>query len=194
MKKLFVGIDPGKSGFLVMYNNETTEREFWTMPLKDVGTGEFKKNGEEKTEKEFDPCGFRKMILDIARKYVGFKIYGVIEKVNGRMGWSAQNNFAFGNVAGMQEMILIMLNAEYVSVTPQKWQSIMYRGFDKIKIPSSTGKTMVHDTKATSAIVAQKMSPEIDFRRTERSKNIDDNKTDAYLMCEYARLHVYKEV
>lgn len=190
---VFMGIDPGKEGFIVLYNKQTGEREFLQMPLKDVPTGEFKKNGDPKTTQEFDAFGFRKLILDIAAKYQGCKFYGVIEDVIGRQGWSAQNNFNFGHTAGLQLMILIMLNATYEMVRPQKWQSIIYRGYNKVMVPSSTGKTMIHDTKATSKIVAKAIAPEIDFRKTTRSTKMDDNKTDAFLMCEYARLHLYKD-
>lgn len=63
----------------------------------------------------------------------------------------------------------------------------MYIGYNKVMKPSSTGKTMIHDTKATSAIVSKIIAPDIDFRKTERSKNIDDNKTDAFLICKYMR-------
>lgn len=197
MNKVFVGIDPGKQGFIVLYHERYKEHEFLTMPFKSVGTGEFKKTGakEEKTELVFDVEGFKAMILDINDRYGKCSYFGVIEDVNGRQGWSAQNNFAFGKVAGMQEMILIMLGATYIAVRPQKWQSIMYRGIEKVMTPSSTGKTMVHDTKATSEKVARQMYPHIDFRRdptSKRSTKIDDNKTDAFLMCEYARIHAFK--
>jgi hypothetical protein len=34
---------------------------------------------------------------------------------------------------------------------------------------------------------AKRLFPNIDFRRTTKCKNLDDNKVDATLMCEYAR-------
>jgi len=98
---------------------------------------------------------------------------------------SAENNFNFGHTAGIQMLALIMLGAKITKVRPIKWQTSMYQGFSKVMVPSSTGKTMIHDTKATSAIVAVALGPDIDFRKTERSKNIDDNKTDSFLMCLY---------
>lgn len=193
-KKIFLGIDPGKQGFLVAYNPDKQEHKFYTMPFHDVGTGEFKVKGGEKTESVFHQDGFRDLILQLAKEYSGFKLYGVIEDVTGRQQWSAQNNFAFGFVTGLQTMIYIMLKVEYLPIKPQKWQAMMYRGFDKVKVSSKSGMTMVHDTKATSAIVSKAIAPNIDFRRTTRSKNIDDNKTDAFLISEFCRLHAFKNV
>lgn len=194
--RVFVGIDPGKQGFLVLFSEEVGKHEFYTMPEKDEPTGKVLRGGKIQTEKVFNPNGFRDLILDINTRFKGSKMFFVIEDVLGREGWSAQTTFNFGHTAGMQLMIPIMLGATYVLVRPQKWQSIMYRGVEKVRKPSSTGKTMVHDTKATSALVAQKLYPEIDFRRnpeSKRSTKIDDNKTDAFLMCEFARTHQFKD-
>jgi len=196
LNKVFVGIDPGKQGFLVLYSESNNVHEFHTMPEKEVPTGKILRGGKVQTESEFDPDGFRGMILDINARFKGSEFYFVVEDVIGRQGWSAQNNFTFGHTAGLQLMIPIMLGASYLMVRPQKWQSIMFRGTEKVMTKSKTGNKMVHDTKATSAIVAQKIAPEIDFRRdpsSKRSKKIDDNKTDAFLMCEYARKYAFKD-
>ena len=76
---------------------------------------------------------------------------------------------------------------------PQKWQAMMYQDIEKVKIPSSTGKTMITDTKATSALAAQKIAPNIIFskqgirKKDGSTHKIDDNKTDSFLMCECVR-------
>lgn len=184
-KEIFIGIDPGKGGFICIYNPIIGEHTFYQMPYHKVETGEFLKNGKPQMKAEFHEGGLIDIVYKIHKDFKGFKIHACIEQVLGRAGWSATNNFNFGYIAGMQKLMMLFLKAEILMVRPQKWQSIIYRGTDKQMIPSSTGKTMIHDTKATSRIVAQKMAPHIDFRKTERSKNIDDNKTDAFLMCEY---------
>ena len=43
------------------------------------------------------------------------------------------------------------------------------------------------DTKNTSYNAARRIFPEIDFRRSIRCTNFDDNKVDATLIAEYGR-------
>lgn len=175
MNKVYLGLDPGAKGFITVYKPDMNSYDFYQMPTE---------KGEGSTP-VFSFSGLKDLAQDLKERYRGLAIFATIEEVIGRQGWSAQNNFNFGHVAGAQRMFLEMIGAEITLVRPQKWQAIMYQGYDKIKVPSSTGKTMIHDTKATSANVAQAMRPEIDFRRTTRSKNIDDNKTDSFLLAMY---------
>lgn len=192
MNKVFLGVDPGKEGFITVYNPQIDDYEFYSMPRHKVPSGKKLKSGADEMKDEFYPEGFRQLIVDLHKKYAGYQIIAAIEEVNGRQGWSAENNFNFGHTAGLQLMILIMLKAEIEMVRPQKWQSYMYQGHQKVMVPSSTGKTMVNDTKATSALVAHAIEPTINFCKTERSKKIDDNKTDSFLICLY-RYRRYKE-
>lgn len=184
-KTIYIGIDPGKAGFITLFEPQLNEYSFLPMPEKKVPTGKISKTGKVEMKSEFNPEGFRALIINLNKKYLGYRKVAAIEQVNGRQGWSAENNFNFGHTAGLQLMILIMLKAEIEFVRPQKWQSVMYKGFSKVMIPSSTGKTMVNDTKATSALVAKAIAPDIDFRKTTRSKVTDDNKTDSFLICCY---------
>ena len=43
------------------------------------------------------------------------------------------------------------------------------------------------NTKQTSFNAAKRIFPEVDFRKTERCKNYDDNKVDSVLLSEYGR-------
>ena len=52
---------------------------------------------------------------------------------------------------------------------------------------SKIGTIKQVNTKETSMNAAKRLFPNIDFRRTTKCKNLDDNKVDATLMCEYAR-------
>jgi len=183
MKKAYIGIDPGKSGFITVYKESIFN--FYPMPTHKISTGDFTKTGKEVKKTVFHEEGIRDLILEIYKDTRGFEIFTAIEDVIGRQGWSAQNNFNFGYVAGMLKMIPYMINSKVEMVRPQKWQSVMYQGIKKIKKPSSTGKTMVNDTKAMSAKVAKMIAPEINFCKTQRAKKIDDNKTDSFLICNY---------
>ena len=183
MKDAYIGIDPGKAGFITIFKDGRFS--FYAMPEHKVETGKISKTGKALMKTEFYEGGFRDLVFQIAKEVKGYKIFAAIEEVGGRQGWSAQNNFSFGHTAGLLKMLILMLDAEVTMVRPQKWQAEMYRDFEKVKVPSSTGKTMVHDTKATSVIVAKALGPDIDFRKTERAKKDDDNKTDSFLVCLY---------
>lgn len=185
MKKAILAIDPGKAGFICLYINK--KYFFYPMPYHKVDSGEKLKNGKPKMKLEFYECGFRDLVLELNEKVRGYELHAVIEEVIGREDWSAQNTFNFGYVAGMQKMICVMLGVKAEMVRPQKWQAFMYKGIKKIMKPSKSGKTMVHDTKATSIMVAKMLGGDLDFRRTVRCDDADDNKTDAFLMCEYKR-------
>tara|TARA_R110000737_G_C14559233_1_gene482003 strand:+ start:810 stop:1385 length:576 start_codon:yes stop_codon:yes gene_type:complete len=190
MKKAYIGVDPGKAGFITLFVGG--EYTFYAMPQHKVETGEFLKSGKPQMKTVFHEEGLKTLIYTIKDQIKGCELHACIEEVVGRQGWSAQNNFNFGRVAGLQKMVLIILNAKIEMVRPQKWQSVMYEGYAKIMKPSSTGKTMVHDTKATSAIVAQSIAPDINFCKTERSKKFDDNKTDSFLLCKYIEKKIEK--
>jgi len=189
MKKAFIGVDPGKAGFFTIFVNG--EYTFYPMPTHKVETGELLKSGKPKMRTEFHEAGLKTLVYEIHSKVKGCELHACIEKVIGRQGWSAERNFEFGRVAGLQKMVLIMLNAKIEMTRPQKWQSVMYQDFDRIMVPSSTGKTMVHDTKATSKMVAPILAPNIIFskqgvlKKDGTTHNIDDNKTDSFLICTY---------
>lgn len=190
-KNVYIAIDPGKSGFISIFNGESFD--FYPMPTKKVESGELLKSGKPRMKTVYDKAGLVPLLFEIHKKYEGCKKHGIIEDVNGREGWSAQNNFNFGHTAGMQELLLHILCETVEEVKPQKWQAVMYQGHKKIMKPSSTGKTLVHDTKATSELVAKALAPDIDFRKTEKAKTTDDNKTDAFLMCLYLYKHIHKQ-
>jgi hypothetical protein len=182
---IFLGCDPGKSGCFTIYDPQLHEFDFYFMPYHKVPSGKKLKSGKDEMKDEFHPAGFRDLILEIHKKYKDCKIMAAIEDNGGRQGWSAQNNWEFGHVTGLQELSLIMLKADIEFVRPAKWQNYMYKNYQKVMVPSSTGKSMVNDTKATSALVAQQIEPSINFAKTERSTTIPDGKTDSFLICLY---------
>lgn len=184
-KNIYIGVDPGKAGFITLLKDG--EYQFFPMPSQKVPTGEKNKNGTDKMKSVFYEGGFRDLLFDLIEVCKGYEVHCAIERVIGRNTWSAENNFNFGYVAGIQKTIMMLLGAKITMVRPQKWQAIMYQNVDKVMVRSSTGKTMVHDTKATSKIVAKQIAPEIDFRKTKRSREMDDNKTDSFLMCNYIK-------
>lgn len=182
-KTLYIGLDPGKAGFFTLFDGKSFE--FISMPYKKVESGQSNKNGSPKFDTIFDEAGFRKITLDVANTYRGYKFKAYVEDVGGRGGWSATNNFNFGYVAGLQRMVLIMLGAEITPVRPQKWQSFMRQGYDVPRKLSGSGKTRVIDAKAMAEVIVNTEYPQIDFRKTVRARKYDDNKVDSFLICMY---------
>ena len=184
-KTVYIGVDPGKAGFICIYDPEINNTEFIPMPEHKVETGELLKSGKPKMKTTFHEEGLRDIVFRISERYKGYRKKVAIENVMGRGGWSATNNFNFGYTAGMQKMIFLMLGADILMVRPQKWQAYMRQGYQAIKKSSSTGKTMIDDPKAMAELIVKTEYPEIDFRKTERSKKNDDNKVDSFLICMY---------
>ena len=189
MKKAFIGIDPGSKGFITIIADDT--EYFYSMPTHKVETGKLTAKGKSVMKSVYYEDGLKDLIFEIHTKFKGYKLYAAIEDVHGREGWSATNTFNFGYITGQQRLLLIMIGAEVIVVRPQKWQSVMYKNIDRILIPSSTGKTMVNDTKAMSEKVAKMLAPHVIFskqgvfKKDGTTHKADDNKTDSYLICRY---------
>lgn len=121
---------------------------------------------------------------EIARHIASFRdtdCVAVIEDVHAIFGSSAKSTFAFGQIKGFLLGLLTAHRIPYHLIPPKQWQKEMWSHADKV---TANGRT---DTKKTSICAALRIFPEIDFRKSERCKNLDDNKVDATLMSEYAR-------
>ena len=188
--KILLGMDPGKTGFITAFDGK--EFTFYDIPYHKVPSGKLTKTGKPEMKQEFWIGGFPDLVHTIHKDFKGCDFVVAIEQVGGRGGWSATNNFEFGFVAGLQRMVFEMLRAEIIMVRPQKWQSVVRKGYEIKKIPSSTGKTMVVDAKAMAQHIATTEYPQIDFRKTTRSKNNHDGKIDSFLICLYL-IRTYKQ-
>jgi hypothetical protein len=182
-KTVLFGLDPGKEGFITAWDGE--QFTFYAMPTHKVDTGEVLESGKPKMKTEFHISGIANLVFIIKRDFPEHIFKVAIEEVGGRGGWSATNNFNFGYTAGLQRMIFELLNAEIIMVRPQKWQSYVRQGYSLIKVKSSTGKTMVVDSKMMAEHIATTEYPGIDFRKTKRAKNNHDGKIDSFLICLY---------
>lgn len=117
----------------------------------------------------------------------------VIEDVHSVFGSSAKSTFNFGFNKGYLIGLLAANKIPYVLVQPKAWQkeiwvnSDMIVNYKKVKIKDKEITKKEVDTKNTSINAAKRLFPHIDFRKSERCKNLDDNKVDATLMSEYAR-------
>lgn len=160
-----IGIDPGKSGFISACSGNIV-----SFPIPLIG-------------KEVD---FRE--LDNLIKSIGSEsVYCVLEDVHAMFEASAKATFSFGYVCGGIEAILIANGIPYTKVAPKKWQKQMWEGIPIQKKPSSTGKTLVTDTKKMSLLAVKRIFPNEDLRATQRSKKPHDGKVDSLLLMEYCR-------
>lgn len=184
-KTIYIGMDIGKDGYTTILKDG--EFIFYAMPEHKVETGKLLKSGKPQMKKAFHEEGLVAMMLEIRKLCKGYKIKAALEDVGGRGGWSATNNFNFGHTAGLQKFMTMMLGAEIEMVRPAKWQSSVRSGYPNLKKASSTGKTMISDPKAIAKVIVDTEFPDIDFRKTEKSKVDHDGKIDSFLICIYLK-------
>ena len=105
----------------------------------------------------------------------GQDVIAVIEKVGARPGQGVTSMFNFGKSAGYIEGVLSALGIPYQLIPPQTWK----REF-----------SLIGKDKKASIETCQKLFPEVDLRRSERSKTDSDGKAEALLIALYAERHL----
>lgn len=166
--KVRMGVDPGKNGFITAIINDK-ELVFHSIPLI-------------------------KKVYDLNELDYIFKTYAelqdvhcVLEDQHAKFGASAKSTFTTGYGYGVMTSLIIAHKIPYTTVNPKIWQKEIWQGVPVQKKPSSTGKTMVNDTKATSLIAVKRLFPSVDLKANNRCKIPHDGKVDSLLMAEYCR-------
>lgn len=174
--KCYLGIDPGNRGFLAAQCNG--EFSFYSIEDNDL-------------------YQLSEIMANLRNTYS--KLTCVIEDVHSVYGSSAKSTFNFGFNKGYLIGLLAANKIPYVLVQPKEWQKEIWTNSDMV---INYKKTLIIDkktreekeitrkevdTKNTSINAAKRLFPHIDFRKSDRCKNLDDNKVDATLMSEYAR-------
>jgi len=171
MSKISIGIDPGSTGFISVFNNEYAKWTHYSIPL--LG-------------KEIDLYALDKIFYQLSTlSQQGNEVHCVIEDVHAIFGSSAKSTFSFGKIVGVLQAFVIAHRIPYTLVTPKTWQKELWQGVAIQKKQSSTGKTQVNNTKAMSEIAAKRLFPDLDLRATERCKINHDGKIDSILLAEY---------
>lgn len=85
-------------------------------------------------------------------------------------------SFSLGYNFGTWEAITMSLGIPYIRALPRVWMKSMH-----------AGQPVSMDTKTKSIRTVQQLLPDVDLRRTQRSKKYDDNKADAILLAAYAK-------
>lgn len=168
--KLYVGIDVGSKGFI-----STQINNVWA----------------HYSIADNDLYRLSEIMREMRQKHAN--IACVIEDVHAIFGSSAKATFQFGFNKGYLIGLLSANKIPYTLVQPKDWQKVMWQNADMVvnyKTVTKQGKQTTRkevNTKQTSINCAKRLFPTIDFRKSERAKNYDDNKVDSVLMCEYAR-------
>lgn len=168
--KCYMSIDPGSKGFVVTQCNG--DFSFYSIADNDL-------------------YQLSEIMAKIRNTYSN--LVCVIEDVHSIYGSAAKATFNFGFNKGYLIGLLAANKIPYVLVQPKTWQKEMWLNSDmvinykKITIKGKEVTKKEVDTKNTSINAAKRLFPHIDFRKSDRCKNLDDNKVDATLMSEYAR-------
>ena len=171
MEKTYIGIDPGMIGFVTaIFPNG--EKEFYSID-------------------ENDDLDLNRIFRSIKERSLG--VTAVLEDVHSIYGASAKSTFHFGEIKGILKGLLIANEIPYTLVQPKTWQQEIWINQDMIVSYKTVLrgdkeiKQKVVDTKSTSINAARRLFPNIDLRKNERCKKIDDNKVDSLLIAEYGR-------
>lgn len=169
-EKLYIGIDVGAKGFISM-----------------------QKNGVWRHFSIEDNDLYQLSDIMLRARLDNDSIVCVIEDVHAIFGSSAKATFQFGFNKGYLIGLLTANQIPYVLVQPKEWQREMWGNSDMVvnyKTVNIKGKETTRkevNTKQTSINACKRLFPNLDLRKSERSKKIDDNKVDSILMSEYAR-------
>lgn len=99
-----------------------------------------------------------------------------VERQQSMPGQGLTSTFKTGCGFGILLGLLAGLDIRYDVVPAQRWQRKLF-----------TGLAHGQDTKVSSEIVAKRLFPKADFRRSERATRASDGLTDAACIAEFAR-------
>lgn len=168
--RVYLGIDVGSKGFITL--NTGSEFKFYSIADNDI-------------------YQLSDIFRDIKNEYPN--VVCVMELIHAIFGSSAKATFAFGEINGILKGLLMANKIPYHLVPPKTWQKEMWDNKDLVvsyKTMTVKGKDISKkdvNTKQTSINAAKRIFPNIDLRRTNKCKNLDDNKVDSLLISEYGR-------
>jgi|GEM_PF-663418 len=162
MSTTFIGIDPGLDGGMAVLSEKNVNFPATVYKTPIIGG------------KEYDIQAMREM-LDMVI-VTSTRIFTVIENQISMPGQGLTSTLQTGKGFGIWLGLLAGLGIPYQIVGAKQWQSKLF-----------TGVKTTLDTKAKSEIIAKRLFPGVDFRKSDRSRVANDGLTDAILMAEYGR-------
>lgn len=123
--------------------------------------------------------------VELLKFYRGQDCHVVFEDLHAIFGSSAKSNHSFGRNDGIVRGVVAGLGLPFTPVDAKVWQKEMFVGVKKLQRKSSSGKTMVNDTKKMALIACKQLFPTADLLATKRSTVPHDGIVDSILMAEY---------
>lgn len=165
--QIFVGIDPGKDGaiFGIDENGSPVCKE--VMPTVGI------------TKLEYNPEKIKAIFHSLNPAFI------CVENPSGMEGYSKNSVASLKYCIGLIEGIALGLNIPCFLTHPKTWQKISWG--DHKKVTYMDGGKLRIDTKSTSLLVAQKLLPGYDWRKSERARVPHGGLIDAYLIAYYCR-------
>lgn len=149
---IFVGIDNGLKGAVVVIDDNQKVIRKWIMPII---------KGDKS---EFDIISINKIFDEI--KLIDDNIFVFLEKAYVRPIQGIRAAFGTGFCYGMMQALLISKGLGYEVINPSLWTKKILEGLNT-------------NDKKGSIMFCQRKWPEEDWRATERSINMSDGYTDA---------------
>lgn len=162
----FVGVDPGKDGGIVELSQDAKIICKYKPPLIVATKG--------KTKDEYDLPAICELFRSFGSKS-SEQVMIVLEKGQPMALAGSLAQFQRGFAFGMYQAMFVALGLSYHVVPPKTWQKVMFAGVS------------ADDTKAASILVAKRLWPKEDWRRTEKCRTDDDGYTDAALIGDFGR-------
>lgn len=176
----YAGIDPGKAGAVAVVDQAGANSSIRAVPVirasEKKGRTEYDLEGIRDHLEQLRALGPLFVTLEKAQPmpftFKRKKKEGEAEADTGIGGTivNYQRGFSMGWV-----WMLAALRIPYQLVVPQTWQSVMLAG------------TSGSDTKQKSILACHRLFPGVSLRRTEKSKVLDHNLSDALLLAEFGR-------
>lgn len=167
MRKVFLGIDPGKEGAvasIIEEDGKMVEIKFYDPALFSVKDG-------TKVKNEYNEADMCRSLQALATE--GDEVYCVLEKVSAMPGQGVTSMFNFGMGYGMWRGMLSAFKIPYSLVHPLTWKNKVMRDMPKEK-------------EAAAERVLQLFPQVIDQVKKPR-KGYNIGRCDALLMAHYAR-------
>lgn len=155
-----IGIDPGLDGGIAVLGEETT---VYKTPV--IGG------------RDYDIQEMRIILQAIIGRAGGAQnVFCIIENQISMPGQGLTSTLQTGKGFGIWLGLLAGLGIPYQIVGAKQWQTKLFTGV-KAKL----------DTKEKSEIIAKRLFPGVDFRKSDRARVANDGLTDAILMAEYGK-------
>jgi crossover junction endodeoxyribonuclease RuvC len=163
IKKYFIGVDPGLSGGISIWNND----RFKVFPMPTV-----KNTIRNKVKRDMDLS----RLVDIFDNNIGFctNVVAGLELVHAMPQQGVSSTFLFGRVSGIVEGCIAAFGYESYRITPQVWKKFYpgMKGLDR------------KEQKDLARELASNMAPYI---KDEFKRKKDDGKAEALLIANYIK-------